>query len=244
MADFIALNAEQHAAVRVSEQQALSVIATQHLINLRVTELAQLACDIPVFISKTPYGEWALSGLCSVQPGRNLWVAQGQWQATYVPAYLQTYPLCALPGSERGPVSLGIFTEASQQQQGIALFDDRKQASAELLRRQKLVETDLQNEFLTYTFLQQLATLGLLQPITLVLQSAVDEQQIVGLYTINEDRLAQLSAAQLQHLQQQGMLLPIYALLLSLLQLNTLINKHNNALPHAVLKHIKLAITT
>lgn len=243
MANFTALSPEQHAAVRVSEQQALSFAATQHLVNLRVTELAQLACDVPVFISKTPYGEWALSALCSVRPGSNLWVEQGRWQATYVPACLQTYPLCALPGSERGPVSLGIFTEASQQEQGTALFDGGKQATAELLRRQKLVEQDLQNEFLTYTFLQQLATLQLVQPITLLLQSELDEQQIVGLYTINEDRLAQLTAEQLQHLQRQGMLLPIYALLSSLLQLNALINKHNKALPDILLKQIKLAIT-
>lgn len=243
MANFTALTSTQHAAVKVSEQQALHFAATQHLINLRVTELAQLACDVPVFISKTPYGEWALSALCSVQPGSNLWVEQGRWQATYMPACLQTYPLCAMPGSERGPVTLGIFTQAAEQEQGVALFDANKQASAELLRRQKLVEQDLQNEFLTYSFINQLATLQLLQPITLLLQSDLDEQQVVGLHTINEDRLAQLSAGELLGLQQQGMLLPIYALLLSLLQLNTLINKHNKARPDALLKQIKLAIT-
>lgn len=242
MANFSALSPEQHAAVHVSEQQALSFAATQHLLNLRVTELAHLACDFPVFISKTPYGEWALSALCSVQQGRNLWVEQGRWQATYVPSCVQTYPLCALPGSEQGPVKLGIFNEASQHEQGIALFDETQQATPELLRRQKLVAQDLHNEYLTYKFLNALADLQLLQPITLLLQSTNAEQQIAGLHTINEDRLAQLTAEQLHALQQQGMLLPIYALLLSLLQLNKLITKHNKATPDFLLQQIKLAV--
>jgi hypothetical protein len=43
-------------------------------------------------------------------------------------------------------------------------------------------------------------------------------------------------------LQQQGLLMPIHAMLLSLLQLNRLIKKHNSSGQAFQLKHIKLAV--
>jgi hypothetical protein len=242
MANYVALDPLQHARTSVSAQQAAAFAATQHLLNVRVTEVAQLACDLPLFITKTAYGQWALSALCSVVPAQNLWVTAAEWQATHVPAVLQTYPLCALPGSEQGELKLGIFTDGTEQTAGMALFDANLQPTDELARRRKLVETDLQHEYLTYTFLKQLTDLQLLRHVELVLTTATEEQRIQGLHTINEDRLATLSAEQLKALQQQGLLMPIHAMLLSLLQLNRLIKKHNSSGQAFQLKHIKLAV--
>jgi hypothetical protein len=194
MANYVALDPLQHARTSVSAQQAAAFAATQHLLNVRVTEVAQLACDLPLFITKTAYGQWALSALCSVVPAQNLWVTAAEWQATHVPAVLQTYPLCALPGSEQGELKLGIFTDGTEQTAGMALFDANLQPTDELARRRKLVETDLQHEYLTYTFLKQLTDLQLLRHVELVLTTATEEQRIQGLHTINEDRLATLSA--------------------------------------------------
>jgi hypothetical protein len=242
MTSYLALDPIQHARLRVSAQQAAAFAKTQHLLNVRVTEVAQLACDLPLFITKTSHGQWALSALCSVVPEQNLWVTAAEWQATYVPAILQTYPLCALPGSEQGELKLGVFAELPDSSDGVALFDANLQPTYELDRRRKLLETDLHHEYLTYTFLKQLAELQLLRHVELVLTTATEEQRIQGLHTINEDRLAILSAAQLKGLQQQGLLMAIHAMLLSLLQLNRLIKKHNSTGQAFQLKHIKLAV--
>lgn len=242
MASYLALDPQQHASLHVSTQQAAEFAATQHLLNIRVTEIAQLACDLPLFITKTPYGQWALSALCSVVPAQNLWVTATEWQATYLPAMLQTYPLCALPGSEQGELKLGVFAEGTTSTEGTALFDSNLQPSFELQRRRKLLETDLQQEYLTYTFLKQLAELQLIRHVELVLSTETEEQRIQGLHTINEDRFAALSAEQLKALQDQGLLVPIHAMLLSLLQLNCLIKKHNSTRQAFQLKHIKLAV--
>lgn len=242
MSNYLALDPQQHAAVKVSEQQALVFAASQHLINTRVTEVAQLACDLPIFISKSPHGDWALSALTSVVPGQNLWIAEGRWQPTYLPMLLQTYPLYALPGSEQGQLQLGLMADPLSMTAGLSLFEDSHQPSLELQRRMKLVETDLQNEYLTFRFLQQLQQWHLIQHIELVLNKGTEEQRIQGLYTINEDRLAQLSAEQLKTLQQQGQLLPIHSMLLSLLQLNKLIQKHNSLPQFEQIKSIKLVL--
>ncbi|WP_445428402.1 SapC family protein [Alishewanella sp. HL-SH05] len=242
MSNIIALDPVQHQSVCISEQQAIIFAAKQHLINLRVTEIAQLACDLPIFLSKTPYGQWAISALCSVQVENNLWVEQHHWLATYTPMALQTYPLCLMPGSENGVSQVGIFKNELNLTQGAALFDEAAQPTTELKRKTQLLETDLQQEYLTHQFCKVLESLKLIQPIELILHFSTEEQRIQGLFTINEDRLQQLTADELYSLQQQGMLVPIHVMLTSILQLNKLINKHNKKHPSFMIKNIKLAI--
>ena len=67
-------------------------------------------------------------------------------------------------------------------------------------------------------------------------------QTLKGLHTLDEDKLQSLPAEQLQELSKKGYLAPIYAMLVSIFQLNALIRKHNSIDSLNNVKHVKLEV--
>ncbi len=128
--------------------------------------------------------------------------------------------------------------------QGEALFDSNGKGSEFLTRIKTMLEADIQNSINTYQFGKELETLGLCKSINLLLTYADNNtQKITGLVTLDEDKLQSLSAEQLLTLNKKGYLTQIHGMLISLLQINSLIqnNNDNNALPK--IKNIKLEVT-
>ena len=63
-----------------------------------------------------------------------------------------------------------------------------------------------------------------------------------GMHTIDETKLQQLSNDDLAALNKQGYLMPIHAMLMSIIQLNSLIQKHNNIESNKTISQVKLAL--
>jgi hypothetical protein len=126
--------------------------------------------------------------------------------------------------------TIGIFEQSSafSEKTGEDLFDDKGKASLYLSGIKTLLEADITNDIQTYQFGKKLEQLGMLKSIDLLVHyqdGAV--QTLSGLYTIDEDKLQALSAEQSHELNQQGYLVQIHAMLISIYQLNLLIRKHN-----------------
>ncbi len=233
--------------------------ARQHLLNLRAHEIGRVLCDLPVFFSRASNGQYLISALCSFVPGQNLWVQQAQWQALYQPMCLQTYPLFLLGGPDAATSRLGIDLTALQSTAataatstatapnptlGEALFDSRGQPTLYLSRQRALLEADVEQDFLTYQFCRTLVQWQLLKAVDLVLQMQDGSlQTIQGLATVDEDKLASLSAAQLAQLQQQGYLALLHGILMSIYQLNALIRRHNQRPELPAVKTVRLELS-
>jgi predicted NAD/FAD-dependent oxidoreductase len=125
-----------------------------------------------------------------------------------------------------------------------ALFTADGSPSLFLRKQTALLEADLRNEYLSFQFIQAISGLGLLKELDLQLHYPDGSSQIIkGLATVDEDKLQLLSADTLHQLQQQGYLLVLHAMLLSISQLNKLIQYHNKLPANQTLKSIKLEIT-
>jgi hypothetical protein len=230
MHQLIALSVSNQLATAVVADAALVYARSQHLLNVRINEISQLLADVPVFFSRHQQtGQWLLSGLYSVTPAQNLWVQQGQWLGSYQPVCMQTYPL--MLGTD--PSQLMLVDDSRVLQQGatpgaMPLFSENGQPSEYLRRQKAMLDNDLQQEYLTFQFVKAVNALGLIKELDLHLMLADGSSQVIkGLATVDEDQLQSLSAEQLQQLQQQGYLLLLHAMLLSITRLNRLIQLHN-----------------
>jgi hypothetical protein len=233
MVELVELSSTKHKGLKVRANCTVEVAAKQQIIRLRATEAGRAAANFPVFFTRGAQdGILVLSAFTSFENGQNMFVKDGQWQATYQPNAMQTYPffLMQSPSGEKSyTIGIDESNEAFSKDEGELLFDDNGKASLQLSRAKTLLEADIQNDINTFQFAKKLEELGLLKSIDLVVQYQDGASQtITGLMTIDEDKLNVLSPEQLHSLNQQGYLVQIHALLISIYQLNVLIQKQNN----------------
>ena len=126
---------------------------------------------------------------------------------------------------------------------GELLFEENGKASMQLSRAKVLLEADIQNDIHTFQFGKELEQMGLLKSIDLVVQyQDGTNQSITGLITIDEDKINALSAEQLHGLNQQGYLVQIHALLISIYQLNSIIQKQNSHIDLPKVAQLKIEV--
>ena len=233
MSELVEVSTKQHKGLKVRANCSIEVAAKQQIIRLRVVEVGRAATNFPVFFTRgSQDGALVLSALTSFENGHNMFVKDGQWQATYQPSAMQTYPffLMQSPSDEKNyTIGIDENNPAFSKEEGDSLFDDNGKASMQLSRAKVLLEADIQHDINTYQFAKKLQELALLKGIDLIVQYQDGASQtIAGLITIDEDKLNALSAEQLHGLNQQGYLVQIHALLISIYQLNLLILKQNS----------------
>ena len=224
------LTPQQLAAQRLGlvPDAGLVYAARAHLLPLTVADVSSMVCDFPVLVSRNSEdGTLMLSALCSFVPGHNLLADAQGWHAVYRPLSLQAYPCyCLLQDGQRQ----FVFAADPQvlQPAAMPLFADDGAADAAAQRLMHNAQELYDQERRTYLSLQQLQALKLLRPIELQVQPDQGElQRIRGLMTIDEDQLHSVDATTLKTLQQTGSLQLAQSLLNSLLQLNRLIQRHN-----------------
>lgn len=244
MTKLVTLNNKEHNHLRIRNRAWLTYAASQHMHHLRVTEVPNAASSMPLFISKRSDNQgWSLSALTSIIPGQNFFVEGEDWLSLYQPAVLQTYPLYLKQADNIQGYEVGIVaeSEAFSAELGEPLFTEDGQPSLVLSEKQKLLEASLQEDVQTHHFVRTLSELALIKAIDLILIYADGSQQpIKGLYVIDEDNLRVLPAEKLQQLNQKGYLVAIHGLLISLFQLNNLVQRNNASAERQKLKQIKL----
>ncbi|MFT7008887.1 MAG: hypothetical protein ACJAXJ_003430 [Colwellia sp.] len=248
MSELTELDHTKHSDLHVIKNSQINFSATQHLLNIRVTEVGQMVCSLPVFLTKDPqHGLWRLSAVTSFALGHNLLVQNDRWMAPYQPSYIQTYPFYLMNSPrEEKTYTIGIdeSSEVFSTEDGEALFDNSGKGTEFLSRIKTMLEADIENNINTYKFGKEMDALGLCKPINLLISYADNTtQKITGLTTIDEDKLQYLTAENLFELNKKGYLTPIHGMLISMLQLNGLIQKNNNIEALPKIKNIKLEVT-
>jgi hypothetical protein len=232
MSELVELSSKQHKDLKMRANCSVEVAASQQIIRLRAVEVGRAAANFPVLIMRNAKdGALVFSALTSFENGQNVFIENGQWQATYQPSAMQTFPffLMRSPKDEKSyTIGIDENNPAFSKEEGELLFDQNGKASLHLSRVKTLLEADIQHDINTHQFMKKLENFGLLKAIDLMVQYQDGASQtITGLITIDEDKLNILSAEQLHGLNQQGYLVQIHALLISIYQLNLLIQKQN-----------------
>ncbi len=214
------LKAGEHAGLRVSETTDWRFAASQMLVSVAFSEMADVAREFPLVFLKDKPLVYALTG---IEQGVNAYVTgEGKWLATYVPAQLSCYPFGLAPLPDK-PGEFAIVADADAPQllspTGKLLFEEGK-ASAFLQQRMELLKALQRAESVTQSMVNAIREAGLLkdQDIT-VRKTGQPTTQIKGLQIVDEQKLNALPHDAFAELRDRGVLPLIYAHLLSLANL-------------------------
>jgi hypothetical protein len=209
---------------RLKPRTSFAFAAQVPFCSIVASEFGAIATSYPIFFLEQD-GAFSPIALLSLADGRNLFVeADGGWSGGYVPAFLRRYPFGVQPNAEGIPglvidEDCGLLSDT----EGEPLFghdEQSDQASPVGQALQLISQLDLQVPP-TRAVIAKIAETGIIQPITLGKPDGA-EQQIGGLFAINETSLNALSDQTLVALRKDGALSVIYSHLVSLGHVPTL----------------------
>jgi hypothetical protein len=217
----VRLNRFAHAGIRYTPPKNCMFCRTLTSVPLMGIEFPAACRQYPIVFVKTEGDALSAQTILSVQAEENAFVdRQGQWTATYVPAFIRRYPfvLAEIPGN---PSDFDVaFDEASESfspDYGEALFAEDGQPTPVLKAQIDFLRAMQLEHGRTQAFLKELQSADLLIPRNIDIVRA-DKQRfgVRNALVVDESRLASLTPAALQSFLAAGYLGWIFAHLISL----------------------------
>lgn len=218
MPNFQVISRERHASQRWQRHTSYAFAAHETVVPLAAAELPKAAMSLPLaFIEQD--GGFVPVAVLGLQAGSNLLVgAEGRWMGAYIPAALRSHPFRLAP-TEDGQQVLCIDEESGLVTGGPAgerfFNDDGQTAQATLDILHFLNQLD-QSRLATLVACAVLQKHQLIRPWPIAVKTDAGEQQIAGLFQIDEAALIQLPGEVLHELAQAGALPVAYCQLLSM----------------------------
>ena len=224
----VPLNSETHAGLKVSPSpQGFSFASSARTVLLATVEFYDASRHFPIIFRATSDNGILPVVLLGLEEDENLFVdAAGNWTANYIPAYVRRYPFITTNGSE-GEVTV-CFDESFDGfnlEGGAALFENGE-PTAKTREIQAFLQDYLERMQESSLFGTMLFQSGLLRQIDA--QANLSDGRtyaLNNLLVVDEQKLAQLPDTDIVKLFRSGMLALIHAHLLSLRNLNMLIER-------------------
>lgn len=228
--NYIPLDKKTHKDLKVIPQIDLAFAKETHLAAATIREFAQLATTMPVVFIEDPTNKNIHTvAMLGVDQNKNLFWAEDKWQGPHVPLNIQRYPFDIRPDGQQ----LGVFIDENTHlisDQGEALFTEEGEPSEFLKNRQKFLAELANSEMLNQRFIKRVVELELLENIQVGIQyQDGSARNVTGIMSINEKKLNTLDDEVVLELHKAGFLGAIYATLLSLAQLNRLVELSNKS---------------
>ncbi|WP_016957855.1 SapC family protein [Catenovulum agarivorans] len=193
-----------------------------------VNELSTIVHEYPVFIAKNPQtGQFMLGALLGLKSGQNLFIQDGQWQASYLPLEILRRPFQALFDPEKPQEGGRIAIDLNHPQvvkDGQKIFDDKGEATEYLKRIQQTFAALMAGTQQTTEILTQADKLGLIEGINISVDLANGEKAALnGLFAFNQQAVSKLSGDNLELAHTSGILQVCHLVLSSGLHLQKLV---------------------
>jgi len=162
-----------------------------------------------------------------MRDNENLYLTEdNQWDANYIPAFVRRYPFVIAQNQDQYTVCIDDTFEQFNEEEGQPLFNEAGEPTELLQQNLNFLQSFQNDNQATQGFIDTLKELNLLEPGNPRMELNSGEKiQLNGLYVISETKLNALKPAQIKKLMEQGYLGLIYAHLLSLNNLNDLMNR-------------------
>jgi hypothetical protein len=140
----------------------------------------------------------------------------GHWVAGYIPAAYRSYPFAVAKNAAGEPVlCFDEDSHLSSDKDGKLFYDADGELSAEVKEIAEFLGQVIQNRELTKTACHMLQQYNLVEPWPISFKKENIDQNVHGLYRINEQALRQLPAEALKALSDAGALKVAYLQLIS-----------------------------
>ncbi len=227
----VALNEGQHKDLRLKPlsqcSAAYGFARTANSVPIVPVELAEVAREYPIGFVVAPDGGYLPVALLGLRDQENLFVTpDGMWSAHYIPAFVRRYPFVPATGP-KGDLLVGIDAEAEclRGTEGEALFVDGKPGKA-LEQAMGYLREFHAAGVAGAAASKRLAARGLLREVGTLAQLPNGERfQLSGLHVIDEEKLRALDQSAVFEMFKSGDLQLVYAHLMSLGNLQRLVDR-------------------
>ncbi len=223
--NYVPLDKDKHKDLKVKLSNNFTHAKDAHLAAASIREFAQLASCMPIVFITDPKTESTHAVVVlGLEQGVNLFLKDEKWLGHAVPLNIVRYPFDVRPDGDKLGVFIDENCELVGDKEGEPLFTDKGEPSPYLENRQQLLSELANSEMATQDFIKKITELNLLDNVALNAKYANGQtRNINGMQTINESRLKELSDETILELNKTGYLGAIYAVLMSLGQLNRII---------------------
>jgi hypothetical protein len=192
-------------------------------------EFRDLQVHYPIVFRKTSDGlSFEPIALFGFQESENLFLGEGGWEASYVPLLIARQPF--LIGNTGGELMMHIDLDSPRvsMSEGEPVFLPHGGNSDFLERMNSVLLNIHQGLQTTPAFISALMDQQLLESFVLDIElNDGSQNRLAGFYTINEEKVSNLSGAILEQFNKSGYLQAIYMVIASLSNFRTLIERKN-----------------
>ncbi len=233
MSQYEILDKDKHRQVRVKTGYGAALGDAVMYVMTFPMEFRDIQSCYPILFTKDPNtGGFFAAAVMGFEPDQNLFLKDGGWDASYVPAMLQRQPFLIATsdegGNENPVVSLDLDHPRVSQDEGEALFDSDGSRTEFLGRKIAILEKLHHGLQHGKGFIEALLQHELLEEITLdIAFGDGSKKSVQGFYTIAEERLYQLQGDVLESLNKAGYLQPVFMVVASLSRMRDVIERRN-----------------
>ncbi len=232
MANIVPVRKEQHQKLKISTARNILHVDGQHIIPVSAAEYAQSSASFPIVFVKNPDSERFRSvAMLGLEAGENLFLQDEKWTGLTMPQSISMVPfsLGIDPDKENTLTAcVDLDSPFVGEDKDLALFEDDGKESEVFANVQQALGRLYDNERMTESFIKELQENDLLQELELnIALSTGEKKKLVGIFTINEDKIKSLSDDKVLDFHKRGLFVPIYSMLGSLTQVNHLVQLRN-----------------
>lgn len=217
---------EAHKSAKIKALASFEFAKDVNLAAVMVHEFSRAAATYPiVFLEDKEKDQFRPTALLGLEQGENLFVKEGKWEASYIPAIIRRYPFALANTNEadKFTICLDEGSDLVNDKEGQELFDSKGEPS-ELMERVKRYLGELQQmERFTQEFCAAMSALNMFTPLNMKVRLGNEIKNINGAYVINEERLSNLSDEKFIELRKKQYIPVIYSHLSSLSQIERLL---------------------
>lgn len=221
------LDSVQHKNYRIAQDSRFSHASKFNLVSIGFNEIAALSGCMPVVVAVNEQGQpQALVAVVGWPEFGNVFCGQQEWLGHALPLSIQSYPFNYSLGENKFSVLIDESAPCvnPQDESGKPLFSSDGQPTPTLKTMQNALSNLVSGQQQADAFLAILNEHELLTTLSVAVTRQDGEViETANVLSINEDRLAQLDAETIVQLHQQGILMAINAMMLSLRQYNRLV---------------------
>lgn len=235
MPNYVLVNPEAHGDIRINTKRSAELGDRVQLAMTFPNEFRSVQGCYPILFQKSDdhFHPVALFGF---ERGENLFLSDSGWNADYVPAMIRKEPF--LIGTQDNAeekaarvLSMDLDSPRVNTEEGEALFGPLGTMTPFLEEQANMLEALYEGQRQSRIFVKALLDQDLLESVTMdITLNDNSRHSLIGFYTINEEKLAELSAETLHLMNRNDMLMPLFMVLASLSNLQRLVDLKNASL--------------
>lgn len=237
MAKIEQLNNESHKNLKIKKTPDVADLAEQNILPVVVGEFAHAAIEFPICFIKNPQtDEFQVVALMGIERKENLFVEDGKWTASYMPARYTHKPfgLVGNPdNAEQYAIAIDVENPLVSDAEGEALFNEDGSESEFLTKQKAGMVNYLEQEHITKLLAKELGTKELLVHRQINVKIEGKQMDIDGVYMVDEEKFNALSDEDFLDMRKRGLLAPIYTHMVSMRQMSNLMRRKGERMAKA-----------